>query len=384
LSAKPEKLLKRLRERVKRVRKPPLFSIPTVFALGSGGGRILAGVEVPETCWRIAVNSSQRDLDLIADNVNLTVPCGDGSGSQMNPRRGRQDVEEVLDFLVEAVNYSCEAFDFDIPDLIPVIATFGHGFGSGALEPVLRKLKKSFPRSVLMPFVVTPFKAEGSGIMRRAFNSLESVSKRFTCFPASNEVMSRNLKIDVKSLAISRVYNEINAEIQKTLSILFGSLTVREGVIQSFDRSDLFKIVDGELGTISMGRFKRAEDITIAKLKRVERREWLDTAPMKREEKPIETERRRKLLWKKRREEEKVSTKPKRRRRKLKATYIIDGTGKFTVKQLSDTNTYLKKVRNVDIKWLKPIIIERSKPCDLLLMKCGYTLKYGRNIAGTY
>jgi len=367
---KPEVALKRLRERVRRVRKPPLFSMPVVFSLGSGGGRILSGIDVPKTCWRVSVNSSQRDLDLIVEKVDLTVPCGDGSGSQMNPSRGREDVQEVLDILVEVVNTSCEVFDFDMPDLIPVIASFGHGFGSGSLEPVLSSLRKEFPRTVLMPFVVTPFRAEGSGVIRRAMKCLESVCRKFTCFPASNEVVARNLRVDLRKLPITTVFNSVNRDITKTLSLFFDCLTAREKIVQSLDRSDLFKIVDGELGTISLGRFRRAEDITVSKLKVVEKGEWLRTTTVK-EKKPVK-------VRKQKRGVKRV------RRKKLKATYIVDGAGKFTVKQLSDVNMYLRRERNVDIRWLKPIIIERAKPCDFLLLKSGFRLKCARNIIGVY
>lgn len=259
----------------RRLRKP-LFTIPAVIALGSGGGRILARVKAPDGCLRVAVNSSQRDLALIEDKVDLAILAGDGRGSGMDPAKGLEDALNALDFIPEVIETKCRELGFDTPDLIPVIATLGHGFATGAIGGVLPVLKRVFPEAVLMPFTVTPFLFEEEGPLGRTHEALSALCKDFTCFVLSNETTAARTGIKYGELGIEAVYDAINSHIERVVSVLLDALPASEGIVQSLDRADLGKIITGELATICVTQAPLAADITVDKIKAAESVESLE------------------------------------------------------------------------------------------------------------
>jgi len=309
---------------------------------------LMSKVKTPPGAWRVAINSDQSDLDLIESQVELTVPCGEGYGSGMDPERGAREIQEVLDLVPEIVKGACAAMDYDEPDLIPVFSCLGHGFGSGATSPFLETLKREFPRSVLMPFIVLPFRAEGSGVRGRARRAFTKLVKggEFTIFPISNDVVGKQLGIQLESLPITKIYETINSEVSHVISTFVDSLTAKEGIVQAFDKSDLEKIIEGQIGTLTSKRVEKADRISPETVREIDERRWIKTVSL-----------------------------TGRRRKRLRGTYIVDGAGKFTVRQLWDLTNTLKDEHRVDVRWLKPCIIEREKPCDFLLLKAGFKCK---------
>ena len=45
--------------------KKKLFNAPVVLSFGSGAGKIISKIETPQRVYKIAVNSSERDLEMI-------------------------------------------------------------------------------------------------------------------------------------------------------------------------------------------------------------------------------------------------------------------------------------------------------------------------------
>jgi len=347
-----ETRLERLKKRFRRIRIP-LFAIPCIFSFGSGAGNILKELSI-DGMWKIAVNSSQRDLDMIEKQVDLTIPCGDGSGSGMDPKRGRRDVLDVVDDLPMVVDEACAEFGHKEPDIIFTIHSLGHGFGSGSLPIVLRSFKAAFKDAVLIPFCVTPFLFEGEPVMLRASDALRKAIKVTTLFPISNEYVVSQVGIDPTALPISDVYDTINKQILLNISSLINALTAREGVLQSFDRADLRKLVSGELGTIASYRCRSASAVEAETIDEVERRSFL----------PIEST-----------EEEKI----------LKLTYLIDGKGKVSVAQMRHLSSEFNARYPIDRKLLKPLIIQRPlEDCGFTVITCGFKYELKENIRGLY
>src|SRR4030066_1905479 len=111
-----------------------LFNAPVVLAFGSGAGKILSKMPLSSEFYKVAVNSSERDLSMIESKVDLLIRCGSGMGSGMSPEQGRKDLDGKLSHLFGRIDEVRKETKVKDIDLIPLIATLGHGFGTGSLE----------------------------------------------------------------------------------------------------------------------------------------------------------------------------------------------------------------------------------------------------------
>lgn len=251
----------------KRLEEASALNIPVIFGLGSGGGRVLARLSVPRLgAVRVAINSSARDLKQIEPSVDVVVPCGDLGGSGMMPEKGREDYLEVAGLVPRIVEEACKACGCAEPDVVITMASLGHGFGSGALPEHLRVIKESFPKSVQLVFAITPFHFEGWDPLVRAFNSLKEAAKHATVFPLSNQIASLKLGQDLNRVRLDDVYNAINIRIAEAIGTLFDSLTASEGVKMGMDKSDLRKVLKGELGAVGIAKYPSLSGLTTERI----------------------------------------------------------------------------------------------------------------------
>jgi len=365
-----EALIYALSGKVKRKLEPleelkSLLYAPVVFGCGSGGCRALAGISVPADLpyrpVKVAVNNCTADLLRIKDHVDLAVPCGSGKGSGMDPEVGRSDIMQVRDGLCEVPEGVSEHFGIkQVPDIIIVIASFGYGMGTGGTLPLLRKLRERYSDTLILPFVITPFRLEGYKTMERAAMELEAVCEYFTPVIISNETVCRRYQIDDRRDDEMAVYRQINAKIQTVISVLISSLTTEEGYATStIDRSDLQRVFGkGGVATLTHQTFPSLDNFNLDLVKRAEKLEWLET-----QRAPKDTD-----------------------RQPLSATYIVDGGGAFSLGRREEVNRYLFSEYNVDTGLLKPLIIKREKDrADFLLIKSGYRFAFEKGtIMGVY
>jgi len=261
-----ETIFKRFRERI-RAEVKHLFTIPIIFSLGSGGGRILSNINVSKIgAVKVAINSSIRDLRQIEERVDLPVPCGNGGGSGMRPEKGREDYLEVAESIPYMIEKACEVYGCEEPDLIVTIASVGHGFGSGSLPEHVKVVKENFPNAVQLVFTVTPFYFEGDAPLVRAYRSLREAVKHTTVFPLSNQIASLKMSIDPQKIRLTDVYHVVNSRIAEILNTLFEALTASEGVRMGMDKSDLRNMMQGEIGAIGMARYYSLAGITVDKV----------------------------------------------------------------------------------------------------------------------
>lgn len=348
-----KEVVERVREKIKLIipEKKPHFNMNVIYALGSGAGNILAKLDLPPQCLKVAINSNLRDLMAIHKDVDIIIPCGSGRGSGMDPEQGKKDFMEVMDYLPMISELVSEMAGIKQPDIIPVIATPGHGFGSGSALPACDVLRRSFPNSILMPILTSPFKLEGERVIERAWKTFKELCENdFTILPISNEIVAQRLGIKTEHLPLTRVYEDINSKISNILSTLVSALSATEGIISSFDVSDLRRIYKGNIAIITYAEFPRGEAINLQEIKRAEGEEWFKSKKI------------RKI---------RIATK------KLTGTFIVYGRGanKLTLEQMTILNNYLTKKYNIDTGLLKPLIVEHViNKCYLMLLKCNYEL----------
>jgi len=342
-----------------------LLYAPVIYGTGSGGCRALAGISVPSGLpykpVKIAVNNCTPDLMRIKDHVDLAVPCGSGKGSAMDPEVGRNDIMQVRDGLAELPEGVSEFYGIkQVPDILIVIASFGYGMGTGSALPLLRKLRERYTDTLILPFIITPFKLEGYKTMERAAMELEAVCEYFTPVVVSNETVCRRYSINDRRDDDMVVYHQINQKIQTVISVLINSLTTEEGYATStIDRSDLQRVFGkGGMATLTHQTFPSLDNFNLDLVKKAERLEWLET---QKAAKDIE-------------------------RQPLNATYIVDGGGAFSLGRREEVNRYLFSEYNVDTGLLKPLIIKREKDrADFLLIKSGYKFVFDKGtIMGVY
>jgi len=342
-----------------------LLYAPVIYGTGSGGCRALAGISVPTGLpyrpVKIAVNYCTPDLMRIKDHVDLAVPCGSGKGSAMDPAVGRNDIMPVRDGLAELPEGVSEFYGIkQVPDILIVIASFGYGMGTGSALPLLRKLREKYNDTLILPFIITPFKLEGYKTMERAAMELEAVCEYFTPVVVSNETVCRRYSINDRRDDDMVVYHQINQKVQTVISVMLNSLTTEEGYATStIDRSDLQRVFGkGGMATLTHQTFPSLDNFNLDLVKKAERLEWLET---QKAAKDIE-------------------------RQPLNATYIVDGGGAFSLGRREEVNRYLFSEYNVDTGLLKPLIIKREKDrADFLLIKSGYKFVFDKGtIMGVY
>jgi len=329
---KAKSALSKLRKKVWR-RRQPLFRIPVVFSLGSGGGRILSNIDTDlYGAWKVAVNNSERDLALLGDAVDLKVCCGDGSGSGMDMEKGLSDFLQISDFLVEVVDVGCKDRRFEEPDVIPIIATLGHGFGGGSAPECAKILQEEFPHSIIMAWVITPFYFEGKHVGDRAKESMKNFKdKGIPIIPISNTVAAKRLSLEASNLPLMKVFNAINLRISDIMNSLFIALSAEEGIVESLDRNDLRRIWQPECLTIGSVKYDSVRAISFSSLADVEKSLFIEFGAQMSKPKDVPT------------------------------TYIIDGNGEVLLKQLTDINTILEKEYGADMSTLKPLILQRKQ-----------------------
>lgn len=309
----------------------PLFRMPVIFGLGSGGGRVLARLSVPRAgAVKVAINSSARDLKQIEASVDAIVPCGDLGGSGMVPEKGREDYLEVAELVPRIVERACKVCGCAEPDAIVTVASLGHGFGSGALPEHLRVIKEAFPKAAQLAFAITPFHFEGWDPLVRAFTSLKEAVKHATVFPLSNHIASLKLGVDLNEVRLDDVYNAINARVTEALSTLFDALTTPEGVKMGMDKSDLRNILRGELGAVGMAKYPSLSGLTVE-------RALQDLASS-------------------------IYVRLVAGADGLYGTYIIDSDSSVPVAFLNELSRELMLKWSVRSQFLKPLIIERPRP----------------------
>jgi cell division GTPase FtsZ len=308
-------------------KKETLFNIPVVVAVGSGGGRILSSLNTKSfNGYKIAVNNSVRDLALLK-NVDSKICVGnDQGGSGMSVEKGRRDFLQGASQVLRVMKTQCRTK----PDIIPVIATLGHGFASGSIPEMLRILKRTYPDSVTLAWCITPFDLQGNEIRGRAYESLRKCREvGATITPISNQVAINKLGLSQR-MPLGQLYQTINREITDILSDLFEAFTTTEGVIESLDRNDLKQIWVGESALISRVTYPDASSINGGSLKDAEQRLLVDVNYLEGAEQPT-------------------------------ATYIIDGPGEITVDQMTELSNSLIADYKADMTYFKPLIIQRKR-----------------------
>ncbi len=332
--------------------KKKLFNAPFVLSLGSGAGKILSKIPLSEEYYKVALNSSLKDLELIENKVDVIISCGSGKGSGMDPNQGKRDFEEKIKKLFKTIEEIKSESKTNEIDLIPIIASLGHGFGTGSFVGALQEIKNKFKEALIIPFVITPFTWEGKSVVERAFKSLQYATKMNTCFIISNEEVGTIYK------DIGSSYDKINILVGELISVVVKSFSATEGILQSIDKSDLYKFMSGELATLRYIKLKSAKDLKVETIRTNIEKRWLRTEFKTFKKSPP----------------------------KLNIFYILDGKGPFEPKNLGEINEFIEGREYVKHEELKPLLIERSKAkdCNFVWMESGFTLACGKNIYGVY
>jgi len=361
---------KLISERVKEIEPGiALFNVVTVMPFGSGAGNVITRVETPPDCLRIAFNSQGSDLTRIKDSVDVIIPCGEPpyKGSAHNPEVGKQHVESVIDLISEAIAEICKGRRITEPDTIITIHSLGYGFGTGSFKPVVVKLKRDFPNTVLLPIAITPFSIEKTAF-ERAYKAVEDTSKVATVFVVSNETAAKKLAESsqgeqglksILKLPKPEIYKRINFVITGIISGLIKSLTSTKPPVQSIDRSDLRSIVKGPLGIIGWTPLSSYEDLRMKTIDEAEKNEFLTLVGKARLPGVA----------------------------KVRGTYIIDAPGDISLAQEKMLSEYLEKKYGADPAHIKPLQIGRpeGESGHLILIKSGFTLgREDKDICGYY
>jgi len=189
----------------------------------------------------VCISSSRMDIEQLRGYVDRYLyVIGDGSGSGMNPEKGRMDYlrssqrEEIVS-LPEKV---AEEKGYGRIDLIPVIFTAGFGCGSGAGPELIADLVKNYPTSTVLGICVLPFDWEGEETRKRAVRAFEKACKHAPVIPASNAYLVR----DVMQEDITKAINAVNERIIRPLVAMLRGMS-NTYVITAIDSSDLRRVL---------------------------------------------------------------------------------------------------------------------------------------------
>ncbi|MEM2238517.1 MAG: hypothetical protein QXU87_08800 [Candidatus Caldarchaeum sp.] len=231
----------------------PTITIPVVYGVGSGGSRLAATLvhgRGPGGRWiaqrlsgveAVCISSSRMDIEQLKgyQQRGLYV-IGDGTGSGMNPEKGRRDYLESpsRQEILELPKKIAEEKGYDRIDLVPVIATLGFGCGSGAGPALLEDLVKKYPNSCVLGIFTLPFAWEGDETRRRAVKALQQACKHAPVIPASNSYLIR----DFMDTDFTKALNTANERIVKPLNTVLRAMS-NPKAITVIDSSDLRRIL---------------------------------------------------------------------------------------------------------------------------------------------
>ncbi len=330
--------------------KKKLFNAPFIISLGSGAGKILSSISSSDEYYKIAINSSEKDLKMIKSRVDEIITVGAGTGSGMSPTQGLDDIQNSIQKVYRQIDLICEEMSVEEIDLIPVIATVGHGFGSGSLPFILERFSHKYPTAILLPFVITPFSWEGKQVIDRAFNALSTASFWSTSIVISNEEVGED---------ISTGYSKVNTLLSNLIQYTIHALTAETGILQTVDKNDFSKFLQGQLATMRYMKLDSANKLSVDLIQKQLDKRWLkvDMKTFKFGKAPD----------------------------KINIFYILDGRGPFDTKSLSEVSEYLSKKDFINQENIKPLLIERkTKDCNFIWLESGYKLKCDKNIYGVY
>ena len=324
--------LKRAKRKPRKQRKQPLFRTPVIISLGSGAGRILSHIKTEST--KIAVNNSERDLRILR-GVNRRLVVGDNhGGSGMNVDKGRADFNSGATKLVQLIQRASDDQGYKEIDLLPIIATLGHGFGSGSLPEALKVLRSRFPKSVLMAVAITPFHHQGVAIRERAMSALRLCKQEnMAVTPISNQIAADRLNIEPQKLSYNDTYVSINEAITSLLSSLINAMSAEEGVVESIDRNDLKRIWQPPSVLIGEAKYDMETALGIQSPHDAVKKIFAERV-VAATGKPTKT---------------------------YPTIFIIDTGGKVSMAQVSSITETLTSEYHADTETLKPLIIERER-----------------------
>lgn len=231
----------------------PAVTVPVLYGVGSGGSRIAAtavtgvgpgGRRISQRLGNIeavCISSSRMDIESLKPYVERWLyVIGDGTGSGMNPEKGRRD---YLDHpsrreITELPKKVAEEKGLERIDLIPVIFTAGFGCGSGAGPELLADLTKAYPGSAVIGICTLPFSWEGPETYKRALKALERACKHAPTIPASNSyLIGEALNID-----FAKALNVVNEKMVRPLTATLRAFS-NPRAVTAIDSSDLRRVL---------------------------------------------------------------------------------------------------------------------------------------------
>ncbi|MEM1975744.1 MAG: hypothetical protein QW074_06635 [Candidatus Caldarchaeum sp.] len=231
------------------------LTIPVVYGVGSGGSKLAAALvrgvapggrrllnTLPAT-EPVCISSSRADIERLRAYVDKHLyVIGDGTGSGMNPDKGRRDYLDhpARRAVIELPKKVAEEKGMERIDLIPVIFTAGFGCGSGAGPALIQDLVKHYPSSCILGICTLPFPWEGRETYKRAVKALEEAAKHAPVIPASNSYLIQ----EIQSIDITKALNTVNEKMLKPLSTLFRTMSSGRS-ITDLDSSDLRRMLRG-------------------------------------------------------------------------------------------------------------------------------------------
>jgi cell division GTPase FtsZ len=304
--------------------KKKLFNAPVILSFGSGAGKILSNIETPLNTYKIAINSSARDLQMINNVVDEIVACGSGNGSGMDPSQGKEDINSSISKVFKTIDDAIfESKGSDI-DMLPIIASLGHGFGSGSTAYAIEKLTKRYKSSIIVPVVITPFTWEGESAVKRAYEALKEIVQLTPCFIISNEEVGNQYK------DIGASYDKINTLIGDALTVLLRAFSATDGILQTIDKNDFKRFFANDLATIRHMKIKSAKDLKFEDIKDNIGKRWLHIES--KVFKPAPT--------------------------KLNVSYILDGAGPFNPKVLAELQENATKKDYINKEYIPQIELQ--------------------------
>jgi cell division GTPase FtsZ len=229
------------------------FTIPVLYGVGSGGCRIAASIVSGRgmpggrrqrlDTFAVCISSSERDTRLVSryEESIITFTIGDGTGSGMDPKRGREDYlrSPVREKILEVPRVTAEQLNWSNIDMIPVVFTAGFGCGSGAGPELVADLVRRYPESLVLGICTLPFNYEGPETYKRAVEAFKRAAKHAPVIAVSNQYFAELLG---KELDFFKLLDHINDRIASILHPLIRSMG-SSNVVTAIDTKDLRRIL---------------------------------------------------------------------------------------------------------------------------------------------
>lgn len=236
-----------------------------IIGIGNAGNQVAALAKQELAIPAIAINTSQKDLEMTGDGVKKYLIKPKSGESQGGAGKNRNVAKEYLrDSILTLLENNDIKSTINSLRVVFVVSSTGGGTGSGASLMLSTILNAQYPQCLIIPIGILP--VEGEALSAQA-NTLEYLSELYNATGEDTAYMLYDNNASAE-LSTANVLKNINEEIVKDLKVLTGFFNISTPY-DSIDDADMVRLISlaGRLMVTRVEGIRKDADVEDALIK---------------------------------------------------------------------------------------------------------------------